>query len=285
MNIGSTLTVNGNGAEAGPQGGEALPVAAPQHIIVTTSWDDGDPLDLEIARMLADRRLSGTFYIPIRGHHRYGRMDRAGMLSLDSQGFEIGAHGVSHPNLPQCDASQLAREVETCKKRLEDDLSKEVSMFAYPNGRHNSNVIASVRRAGFVGARTTAMLARELIVDPFRMPTSLQAFPHSQLDYLKNFISSGDFRRTWSHLTWLPRARHWVELAMHLFDLVVSSGGVWHLYGHSWEINDFKLWEELRLVLDYVSNRQGVLYLPNSGVVRLGSVHSSRREVLCSADL
>jgi hypothetical protein len=172
-------------AEAGPQGGEALPAVAPQSVIVTTSWDDGDPLDLEIARMLAERRLAGTFYIPIRGHHRYGRTDRAGMLSLD---------------------------------------------------------------------------------------------------YLENSLSSGDFRRTWSHLIWLPRARHWVELAMHLFDLVVNSGGVWHLFGHSWEINDFNLWEELPVVLDYVSNRPGVLYLPNSGVVRLGSVHSSRREARCSAD-
>jgi peptidoglycan/xylan/chitin deacetylase (PgdA/CDA1 family) len=273
MNIGSALAVNGNGAEATPQSPDALAAAASQPVVVTTSWDDGDPHDLEIAHMLADRGLAGTFYIPIRGHHRYARMDRAGMLSLDSQGFEIGAHGVSHPNLPQCDASQLVCEVETCKKRLEDDLSKEVSMFAYPNGRHNSNVIASVRRAGFVGARTTAMLARELIFDPFRMPTSVQAFPHSQLDYLKNFISSGDFRRTWHHLGRLPRARHWVELAMHLFDSVVNSGGVWHLYGHSWEINDFKLWQDLRVVLGYVSNRQGVLYLPNSGVVSFGNVH------------
>ena len=282
MNIGSELAVNGHGAKAAPQDGETLPVAAPHPIIVTTSWDDGDPLDLKLARLLADRSLGGTFYIPVKGHHRSPRMDRAGMLALDSQGFEIGAHGVSHPNLPQCDALQLVHEVDTCKQRLEDDLSKEVSMFAYPNGRHNSHVIAALRRAGFVGARTTAMLASELVFDPFRMPTSLQAFPHSQLDYLKNFLTSGDFRRNWSHLTRLPRVRNWAELAMRLFDSVVSSGGVWHLYGHSWEINDFKLWEELRVVLDYVSNRQGVIYLPNSGVVRLASVHSLGTEVLCS---
>jgi len=285
MHTGSALAITGIGVEATPQNPDALAATAHLPIVVTTSWDDGDPLDLKIARMLADRRLAGTFYIPIKGHHRSARMDRAGMLALDSQGFEVGAHGVSHPNLAQCDASQLVREVVSSKKRLEDDLSKEVSMFAYPNGRHNSNVITSVRCAGFVGARSTAMLARELIFDPFRMPTSVQAFPHSQLDYLKNFLSSGDFKRNWSHLTRLPRARHWVELATHLFDSVATSGGVWHLYGHSWEINDFKLWEELREVLDYVANRQGVQYLPNSGVVRLLSVRPSTKEVLCSAGL
>lgn len=269
MNTGSASAPNGNGTESMPQNSDALPAAAPRPVVVTTSWDDGNPLDLRIAHMLAEHRLAGTFYIPIKGHYRSERMDLAGMLSLDSLGFEIGAHGVSHPNLSQCDASQLASEVETCKRRLEDDLSKEVTMFAYPNGRHNSQVIASVRRAGFMGARTTAMLARELTFDPFRMPTSVQAFPHTQLDYLKNFFSSGDFKRNWSHLTRLPCARHWVELAMHLFDSVVSNGGIWHLYGHSWEINEFSLWEDLRVVLDYISNRPGVQYLPNSGVVRL----------------
>jgi hypothetical protein len=45
------------------------------------------------------------------------------------------------------------------------------------------------------------------------------------------------------------------------------------------------LWEELRVVLEYVSNRQGVLYLPNSGVVRLMNVDPSTRKVLCSAGL
>jgi peptidoglycan-N-acetylglucosamine deacetylase len=253
--------------------------------IVTTSWDDGDPADLELASLLADRRLPATFYIPLKGHRLSARMDRSQMLSLDSQGFEIGAHGVSHPNLSQCDSVQLTREVETCKKCLEDDLSKQVWMFAYPNGHHNSNVIASVKRAGFAGARTTVMLARELAFDPFRMPTSVQAFPHSQLEYLKNFLTAGNFRRTWRYLVQLPRARSWVKLAMLLFDTVVNDGGVWHLYGHSWEINNFNLWDELREVLDYVSNRQGVLYLPNGGVVRLGSVHSSRRDVLCSEGL
>lgn len=275
MNIGSALAVNGNGAKATPRSPEPLPVAVPHPVVVTTSWDDGDPHDLDIARMLADRRLAGTFYIPIKGHHPYARMDRSGMLSLDSQGFEIGAHGVSHPNLPQCDTELLTREVATCKKHLEDDLGKEVSMFAYPNGRHNAKVVAAVRRADFTGARTTAMLARELNFDPYRMPTSVQAFPHSQLDYFKNLLTSGDFKRTWGRLARLPSAGNWVRLAIRLFDTVMANGGVWHLYGHSWEINDFRLWDDLRIVIDHVSNRPGVLYLTNGELVKSGKVRVS----------
>lgn len=285
MNIESAVAVNGGAAEAPSQGGVVLSRQVLPPSIVTTSWDDGDPCDLEIARMLADRKLSGTFYIPVRGHHRYTRMDRADMLALASQGFEIGAHGVSRSNLRHCDAEQLAVEVEISKKRLEEDLAKGVSMFAYPNGCYNANVIACVRRAGYTGARTTAMLARELAFDPYRMPTSVQAFPHSKLDYLKNIATSSDYRHAWGYLARLSRASHWVSLAMHMFDTVMDNGGVWHLYGHSWEINDFKLWDDLRVVLDYVANRPGALYLPNSEVVRLGKTQPIAKVIPCSAGL
>ena len=73
----------------------------------------------------------------------------------------------------------------------------------------------------------------------------------------------------------------WVDLARLLFDTVLENGGVWHLYGHSWEIHELNLWEELRIVLDFVSNRPGVLYLCNGSVVRLGAMQPTTM-ALCS---
>jgi hypothetical protein len=154
-------------------------------------------------------------------------------------------------------------------------------MFAYPRGRYSEKVIACVRQAGFKGARTTAMLARELAFDPFRMPTSVQVFPHSGIAYTRNLARARDFGRAWRYLTGLRRATNWVELAMGLFDNVFDEGGVWHLYGHSWEIRERGLWDELRVVLDYVSARPGVVYLPNSAVVGLGATHPGRK-VACN---
>ena len=238
--------------------------------IVTTSWDDGSPFALGVAALLAERKLSGTFYVPVKGHDRPRRMGREEMRLLDRQGFEIGAHGVSHPNLAQCEPQRLASEVEVSKKRLEDDLGKEVVMFAYPRGRYNNHVIAAVKQAGFAGARTTAMLACELTFDPFRMPTSLHAFPHLRRDYMRNLARVLGWRRTWVYVTHLRCASNWTILAKFLFDSVLRDGGIWHIYGHSWEIEESNLWADLREVLDYISNRPGVLYLPNSAVVDLG---------------
>jgi hypothetical protein len=50
--------------------------------------------------------------------------------------------------------------------------------------------------------------------------------------------------------------------------LVLKDGGVWHLYGHSWAIDDENLWDDLRELLDYVSGREGVIYPVNKEVLK-----------------
>jgi peptidoglycan/xylan/chitin deacetylase (PgdA/CDA1 family) len=241
--------------------------------VVTTSWDDGDSCDLRIAEMLAARQIAGTFYVPVKGHvfepHRACLMSLKELRQLSALGFEIGAHGVSHHNLPACNDKRLIAEVDGSKKRMEDDLGKSVSMFAYPRGRHNGRVIACLKQAGFAGGRTTAMLARALNFDPFRMPTSVHVYPHSRFEYFRNLARAWDVRRTKAYATHFGCAENWVELAKILFDSVLQSGGLWHLYGHSWEIEELDLWDELKELLDYVSNRSGVLYLANGPVVNL----------------
>jgi len=269
------IATNGSAAVNTIKGGAVSPLRGEVARVVTTSWDDGDPFDLEIGRVLAERKVTGTFYIPIQGHHNNGRIERAEILTLDSGGFEIGAHGISHPNLPRCEPRQLVVEVEGSKKRLEDDLGKAVKMFAYPNGRHSSRVIAAVKQARFDGARTTEMLACGLAFDPFSMPTSIQVYPHSRLDYVRNLARAADFSRAWGYVTRVWPGSNWVKLAMHLFDRVLARGGVWHLYGHSWEVQEHGLLNALGVVLDYVSNRPGVSYLSNGELARMSPVLSA----------
>lgn len=232
--------------------------------IVTTSWDDGDPRDFRVAELLHARNLPATFYVPITGHHAGHALGRSELRTLDGEGFEIGGHGFSHRILPQCSRTVVIREVEVCKHNLEDILGKEVRMFAYPRGRHSSVAVRSVKRAGYAGARTTEMFSLGLHFDPYRMPTTIHVFPHSKSEYIRNMARAVDLGRAWRYLPQLWQVESWVELAKILFDSILEDSGVFHLYGHSWEIDELGLWKDLEEVLDYVSNRKGVLYLPNS---------------------
>jgi hypothetical protein len=236
--------------------------------IVTTSWDDGDPHDLRIAEMLQQRNLRGSFYIPILGYDGRPTMGPDSLRALAAQEYELGAHGVSHHTLPKFRAKELTREVRMCKTHLQDILGEEVQMFCYPKGRYSARVIREVKRAGYAGARTTEMLGLHLNFDPYRMSTTLQVYPHTKTQYLRNIGRALHLGRALAFAAHLRRARDWVQLAKMTFDRVLQDGGVWHLYGHSWEIQELNLWSDLALVLGYVSNRPGVVYVTNRDVLK-----------------
>jgi hypothetical protein len=67
----------------------------------------------------------------------------------------------------------------------------------------------------------------------------------------------------------LSRLRNWVELGKKLFDQALQEGGFWHLYGHSWEIEELGLWDQLQEMVDYVRDRPGVIYASNRQTLQI----------------
>jgi peptidoglycan-N-acetylglucosamine deacetylase len=243
--------------------------------IVTTSWDDGHPCDLRLAETLAARSLSATFYVPLAGEDGKPVLKDESLRSLLTQGFEIGAHTMTHKILTGLTRDELWREVRGSKLELEDRLGTEMRMFCYPRGRYNLKVLDSVRKSGFAGARTTRMLSRTLDFGRFEMPTSLQAFPHPPVNYLKNLGKRRDLLGIRQYLRKYLLCRNWVELGKKRFDEVICDGGIWHLYGHSWELEELGLWSQLEELLDYVSGRRHVIYADNSHALAVALAQSS----------
>jgi peptidoglycan/xylan/chitin deacetylase (PgdA/CDA1 family) len=244
--------------------------------IVTTSWDDGDRADLRVGELLRSREIGGTFYVPISPYGVRPALSNAELRTLSSEGFEIGAHGASHKLLSGLNGQELSKEVSTCKPRLEDILGTQVRMFCYPGGRYDSNVVRSLRQADYWGARTVRMLATGLEFNPFEMPTTLQTFPHSRAAYIRNVARARKLDGLQTFLSERTRLGNWLELGKRLFDSVLQDGGIWHLYGHSWEIDKLGLWTDLETILDYVCKRKGVMYVPNWKLLRLLPATSQR---------
>lgn len=234
--------------------------------IVTTSWDDGDYADLKLAELLLSRGIRGTFYIPI--HYRETPLGPSDLRSLTCEGFEIGAHGWSQKHLWHLKPEELAQEVQPCKRVLEDIIGREVQMFCYPRGRYDANVVQALQEAGYRGARTVRMLATTSSFNVFEMPTTLQVFPHVRFSYFKNAARARSLETWRSCLVQMPRLGSWLELGKRLFDAVLEKGGIWHLFGHSWEIESLGLWDDLREILDYVCGRDDVQYVPNCALLQ-----------------
>ena len=113
------------------------------------------------------------------------------------------------------------------------------------------------------------MLSLRTDFSPFEMPTTVQAYPHPRRNYLKNLGRACNIQGLWRYATELSRFNSWIELGKQLFEQVLQQGGIWHLYGHSWEIEELRIWPELCEMLDYVAKREGVTYTTNGQLLRL----------------
>jgi peptidoglycan/xylan/chitin deacetylase (PgdA/CDA1 family) len=232
-------------------------------VFVTTSWDDEDRTGLKVAELLSRFRLPGTFYVPT-GKLGQGASFTAGDLrALAAAGFEMGAHTVSHGILTELRPDELAREIGDCKETLQQIVGTDVRMFCYPKGRFNAEVMRAVERAGYRGARGTQMLTSAPDFDRFAMPTTLQAYPHRRSNYVRNLVRLGALEVLLKSIPDLVGFQDWLRLGQVSFDRVMRAGGVWHLYGHSWEIEKLGLWDQLGEMLEYVSHRNGVEYVAN----------------------
>lgn len=81
------------------------------------------------------------------------------LFEMHRLGMTIGAHTLTHPNLPSAGRDDAAVEIEGSKIRLEKELGAPVTMFSYPNGGaeryYTPDLQKIVRQAGFRAAATS----------------------------------------------------------------------------------------------------------------------------------
>lgn len=93
--------------------------------------------------------------------------------TLQKLGMRIGAHTVTHANLPSAGAEEAAFEVTESKRLIEAETAAKVKSFSYPNGgaeRYFSAAIRHVvRGAGYSSATTSENGFAELDADVFML--------------------------------------------------------------------------------------------------------------------
>jgi len=241
-------------------------------MFVTTSWDDGHVLDLKVAELLERHGLAGTFYVAPRSLELLARERlEAGAVRSLAGGFEIGGHTLTHRRLPGLTRADAADEISRGKDELEQMLGSRVQSFAYPGGEYGGRDVTLVGDAGFTLARTVQRHVTELPGDPLRLGTTIHAYRH--WSDIRAIAGSCDFRPA----TAVSRFWHWDQLARALFDDVLERGGVFHLWGHSWEIERHRDWERLEHVMAYLGGRTDVTYLTNGELVAESTEPTSER--------
>lgn len=180
------------------------------------SFDDYHPLNMKIDEILHKQGIEATFYIETREHAA-----REQIKELFERGHDIGSHTIHHPSdLKALNSIECMSEIQGSKGMIESITNRPCTSFCYPRGRHNDDVVAMVRKAGFTEARTTHVLKTKYD-DLFRIGTTIHLY---------------DGRKEYN-------GRDFDVLTDFYLDDVKKNGGLLSIWGHAFEMERWGYWD------------------------------------------
>jgi peptidoglycan/xylan/chitin deacetylase (PgdA/CDA1 family) len=204
---------------------------------IIASWDDACFHDLRLAELMKKYNIPTTFYWPYNLEKcvNVGRVKK--FLTMEqcvdlSKEFEIGSHTVTHHYLTKINLKQARNEIFESKKLWEDKLGKEVTKFCYPRGYSNSFIKILVKNAGYKEARSTKIGCLTVSEDPFETKTTV----HVGVD-----------RVEYKNRSWEIFAREMIKEA--------TEDSIYHIMGHSWEIEEFSDWNNFEDLLKELTGK------------------------------
>lgn len=231
-------------------------------MIITTSWDDGHPLDLKLLELLEKYNLKATFYVPITNPEN-PVMDKTQIREVSAL-QEIGGHTLSHLYLNHLNYDEADYEITQCKIRLEEIVERQLTAFCFPGGKYSNRDLQLIKQAGFLFGRTTRLMScsdTKLSL----MDTTIQIHNHSTITLLNHCIKNSNLRPIQRNSFFFPFHKNFLKLAENIFfDNIDKTDCVYHLWGHSWEINQFNLWKPLEELFRLICQHDNIVCLNNT---------------------
>ena len=146
---------------------------------IALTFDDGFHDNYENAfSLLMKRKLPAALFVVVNWVGEKGYLSWKEIRELSQKGILIGSHSLTHRWLPHLsDDRELESEIADSKKRIEDEIGREVRHFSYPVGGVDERVAQFVVRAGYraawvaggrpkVSARNSHFFIRRIKVSP-----------------------------------------------------------------------------------------------------------------------
>ena len=97
-----------------------------------------------IMKILKEYNAGGTFFLVGFWTDKYGDI----VKKIDENGFEIGTHSNTHPDMTKLSADQMKQELETSMKLITDITGKEIGLFRAPFGAYNNTLLDTASNLG-----------------------------------------------------------------------------------------------------------------------------------------
>lgn len=137
---------------------------------IVLSFDDGEISHaLNAAPVLLKAGWPGVLNLTVDNLGPKG-LPMWGAKRLIRQGWEIGSHTVSHPDITTLDDAGFARELAGSRKKIKQRLGVDARFFCYPAGKSDARSRAAVEDAGFLAATTVDPGRASRSDDPYLLP-------------------------------------------------------------------------------------------------------------------
>jgi len=203
---------------------------------IKSSWDDGAKEDIKLAELLKKYNIKSTFFWTVAMKHslHMGKvkefLDEKDLETI-AKDFEIGSHGWNHSRLTEVADHDLKREIVHSRQYWQDKVKQPINEFCYSRGRANDKIKKMVKDAGYTSARSTVVGNVKQSLDPFWIETAV----HVGID-----------RPQYDGIPWR-------EFGIKMFKQAKETDGVFHFFGHSWEIEQNNQWKALEGFLKDIS--------------------------------
>jgi len=224
---------------------------------VILSFDDGSVEDEKLVDILHQYGYTCTLFVP--KNNREGRKTISKSLLRDlSAHVEIGSHTLNHTYLTNIPFESAIEEVWAGHDYIEDAIGKRSNKFCYPGGKYTGELDDKIKTK--IKYRRTIENFRFSVVDETLMPTFLQFYPHDRVTYFRNIIRNMAF----SKIRFLGKPNFKQILKKNIQK--ASDNHVFHIWGHSWEIEEQDLWSDF---IDFLNFCKG----QNIFVCAIGDVY------------
>ena len=177
-------------------------LSIPDKTVVLT-FDDGNKSDVSfVAPLLKKHGFGATFYVTSGWTNISGRVDWEDVRQLQSDGFEIGNHSISHPNFLTLSEKEIRDQIETFDRQCAENGVRKATTFAYPGGHHDRRTITALASLGYLNARRTVEPEHPYLDegghgrfydpnedDPFLIPSTLVRGTTTTLKDLKQAVA------------------------------------------------------------------------------------------------
>ena len=226
-----------------------------EKIRISSSWDDGAIQDLRLGELLSKYQIHSVLYIPIKNHER-AVITKEQIKELSKiPNIEIGSHTYNHIYLTTVPYDISLQEVKNGRNALEDILGCSVPKFCYPGGKFTPQITEGIKPI-VEKARTCNIMSIKKD-SSFNSDTTCHFMYRPLKSYIKQILLHAPIILRPKLLKWAFCNR------INLYDLInifvdyaseKEDDLNIHIWGHSWELEQYNLWVELEKTLQLLES-------------------------------